>query len=233
MPKMAEINDAQQFMHTNENRPRESKFLRFGEILSKMRINNRVRENYLQTSVAGIANVCKTFQTSGIPAQTFATRSILLLTFTGFSEMKNPPFGGFGNALFVAAQKLYIALSSASISRDRFLSPSRYCGVKTSVLDSCSSFSTTDWRELFKRVSILWTLFRSRVKSSIAIVASHTGGLWSGLRSWSHTARPDFFFKGSCDTWQEKSELPKNYESCPINRPKPLVIGQSQFCNFV
>jgi hypothetical protein len=71
----------------------------------------------------------------------------------------------------IVFQKLYIALSSASISRDRFLSPSRCCGVNTSVFDSCSSLSTTDWRELFKRVSIRWTLFRSRVKSSIAIAA--------------------------------------------------------------
>lgn len=80
-------------------------------------------------------------------------------------------------------QKLYIALSSASISRDRFLSPSRYCGVNTSFFDSCSSLSTTDWRELFKRVSILWTLFRSRVKSSIAIFRLYVGEFWSGLLS--------------------------------------------------
>jgi hypothetical protein len=36
-----------------------------------------------------------------------------------------------------------------------------------------------------------------------------------------------FFFKGSCNTWQEKSDLPKNSTICPINRPKELVIGQS------
>jgi hypothetical protein len=87
----------------------------------------------------------------------------------------------------VIFQKLYIALSSASISRDRFLSPSRYCGVNTSVLDSCSSFNTTDWRELFRRVSILWTLFRSRVKSSIAIFRLYVGEFWSGLLSCENT----------------------------------------------
>lgn len=186
------------------------------------------------------------FLTSGISTQTFAQHRYFVLDLLNENVItkqmgralywllalrcnhflsrtkKNPPFGG-------SVQKLYIALSSASISRDRFLSPSRYCGVKTSVLDICSSFNTTDWRELFSSVSILWTLFRSRVKSSIAIVAFLSkGGLWSGLRSWSHTARPDFFFRGDCETWQAKSELPKNYASCPINRPKPLVIGQSQ-----
>jgi hypothetical protein len=34
-------------------------------------------------------------------------------------------------------------------------------------------------------------------------------------------------FKGDCGLWQGKSELPKNYENCPINLWKWLVIGQS------
>src|SRR5437868_2947671 len=85
---------------------------------------------------------------------------------------------------FVLIQKLKMALSSASISRDRFLSFPRYCGVRTSLADNCSSLSTTDWRELFRSVSIRWMLLRSwLVKSSIAMVASHTGGLWLGARS--------------------------------------------------
>lgn len=87
----------------------------------------------------------------------------------------------------VLVQKLYIALSSASISRDRFLSPSRYCGVNTSFLDSCSSLDATDKRELFSRVSIRWTLFRSRVKSSIAIFRLCVGEFWSGLSSCLNT----------------------------------------------
>jgi len=36
-----------------------------------------------------------------------------------------------------------------------------------------------------------------------------------------------FFFKGSCDTWQEKSDLPKNSTICPINQGECGVIGQS------
>jgi hypothetical protein len=141
--------------------------------------------------------------------------------------MKNPPCGGSVTGHSLLVQKLYIVLSSASISRDRFLSPSRYCGVKTSFFDSCSSFDTTDKRELLKRVSILWTLFRSRVKSSIAMVASHTGGLWLGLRSRYNADAARFFFRGDCGTWQGKSELPNKSESCPINSRKRAVIRQS------
>jgi hypothetical protein len=137
-------------------------------------------------------------------------------------QTKNPPFGG-------SVQKLYMALSSASISRDRFLSPSRYCGVNTSVLDSCSSLSTTDWRELFSRVSIRWTLFRSRVKSSIAIFRLlHRWILVRAAFVVTHGAAR-FFFRRDCRTWQEKSELPKNSTICPINQVKTLVIRQSPF----
>jgi hypothetical protein len=56
---------------------------------------------------------------------------------------------------------------------------------------------------------------------------SMEGGFWLGLRSRYNANVARFFFKGICNTWQEKSELPKNYESCPINQPKTLVIGQS------
>lgn len=87
----------------------------------------------------------------------------------------------------VSVQKLYMAFSSASISRDRFLSPSRYCWVKTSFFDNCSSLEATDKRELLSRVSILWTLCRSRVKSSIAIFRLYVGEFWSGLPSCSNT----------------------------------------------
>jgi hypothetical protein len=41
-----------------------------------------------------------------------------------------------------------------------------------------------------------------------------------------------FLFKGSFDAWQEKSELPNNSESCPINRQKWAVIRQSQILAF-
>ena len=44
----------------------------------------------------------------------------------------------------VRIQNLKMDLSSASISRDRFFSPSRYCGVRTSPLGNCSSLGTTD-----------------------------------------------------------------------------------------
>lgn len=87
----------------------------------------------------------------------------------------------------VSVQKLYMAFSSASISRDRFLSPSRYCGVNTSLLDNCSSLDAIDKRELFSSVSILWTLCRSRVKSSIAIFRLYVGEFWSGLLSCVNT----------------------------------------------
>jgi hypothetical protein len=87
---------------------------------------------------------------------------LTFVLFCGFrSKTKNPPFGGSVMVGFGAIQKLYIALSSASISRDRFLSPSR--------------------------VSILWTLFRSRVKSSIAIFRLCVGEFWSGLLSCENT----------------------------------------------
>jgi hypothetical protein len=88
----------------------------------------------------------------------------------------------------VRVQKLKMDFSSASISRDRFLSPSRYCGVRTSLAANCSSLRTTDWRELFRRVSIRWMLLRSRlVNSSIAMFASYTGEFWSGLPSCENT----------------------------------------------
>lgn len=172
----------------------ESKFLRWGEIISNVGKKHRALKNYFQTSgmLCGRSQSqlqtpvelirlqpfqWTEFLTSGISRKRLHGNLRFLLTYVSFcgfrSKTKNPPFGG-------SVQKLYIALSSASISRDRFLSPSRYCGVNTSLLDSCSSLDATDKRELFSSVSILWTLFRSRVKSSIAIVASYTGGLWSG-----------------------------------------------------
>jgi hypothetical protein len=45
----------------------------------------------------------------------------------------------------------------------------------------------TDKRELFKSVSILWTLCRSRVKSSTAIFRLFAGEFWSGLPSCVNT----------------------------------------------
>jgi hypothetical protein len=85
-------------------------------------------------------------------------------------------------------QNLKMDFSSASISRDRFFSPSRYCGVRTSLLDNCSSLSTTDWRELLRSVSIRWMLLRSAlVNSSIAIFRLYVGEFWSGLFSCVNT----------------------------------------------
>jgi hypothetical protein len=132
----------------------------------------------------------------------------------------------------VSVQKLYIALSSASISRDRFLSPSRYCGVRTSLLDSCSSFNTTDWRELFRRVSILWTLCRSRVKSSTAIFRLYVGEFWSGLRSCVNTiaARLRYSSKKAktfklghyppSSKWHERPEFLYTYRLPSANNPE-------------
>jgi hypothetical protein len=143
-------------------------------------------------------------------------------------QTKNPPCGGSGGVHFVPVQNLKMDLSSASISSDRFFSFSRYCGVKASLADRCSSLTTTDRRELFNSVSMRWTLLRSRLlESSLAMIASYTGGLWSGLRSWSHTGAARFLFRGDYRTWQGKSELPKNSTICPINQVKTLVIGQS------
>lgn len=143
-------------------------------------------------------------------------------------QTKNPPFGGLVRHIALG-QKLKMDFNSFSISSDRFRSFSRYAGVSTSLAASISSLATTDRRELFKSVSIRWTLLRSRLlESSLAMVASHTGGLWLGLRSRYNADAARFFFRGSLEAWQAKSELPKNYESCPINRRKRLVIGQSQ-----
>jgi hypothetical protein len=47
------------------------------------------------------------------------------------------------------------------------------------------------WKRLNALVGFLFgTLFNSHIRLSLE------GGLWSGLRSWSHTARPDSFLEG-------------------------------------
>ena len=88
----------------------------------------------------------------------------------------------------VKVQNLKMDFSSASISSARFFTFSRYAGVKTSLADRCSSFTTTERRELFKSVSIRWMLLRSwLLKSSLAMFASLTGEFWLGLPSCANT----------------------------------------------
>jgi hypothetical protein len=120
-------------------------------------------------------------------------------------------------------QKLYRALSSASISRDRFRSPSRYCGVNTSLLDSCSSFDATDKRELFSRVSILWTLFRSRVKSSIAIFRLYVGEFWSGLLSCVNTIAARLRYSIEKAKAFKLGHYPSERAIAPMNRRQDRV----------
>jgi hypothetical protein len=57
--------------------------------------------------------------------------------------------------------------------------------VRTSVADRCSSLTTTERRELFRRVSIRWMLLRSALLKSVSatIRLSMEGGFWSGLHS--------------------------------------------------
>lgn len=88
----------------------------------------------------------------------------------------------------VMVQKLKMDFSSFSISSDRFFSFSRYCGLRTSLADNCSSLAIIDLWELFRRVSIRWTLLRSRLlESSLAMFASYTGEFWLGLLSCANT----------------------------------------------
>jgi hypothetical protein len=88
----------------------------------------------------------------------------------------------------VKVQNLKMDLSSVSISFDRFFSFSRYDGARTSLADRCSSLTTTDRRELFRRVNIRWMLLRSwLVNSSIAIFRLYVGEFWSGLLSCENT----------------------------------------------
>ncbi|HET9285653.1 MAG TPA: hypothetical protein VFR24_27185, partial [Candidatus Angelobacter sp.] len=196
------------------------------------------------------SDVCSRFQTSRISANVRSKKMRFMLTLISsydYEKTKNPPFGGSGlwpskHGGFTAHDWPSLAASPvASFQAAQFREYEQH-GVKVKTERSLVLEQNCDCGHVrvnfdsFKGLALNLSKAQQPCVSLAgtgSLTVSHDspfyeGDLWLGLLSCGNTIAARFLFRGSCETWQEKSELPKNYQSCPINRREMLVIGQSQ-----